>query len=152
MEKSIQNMEIVSVNVSTEKGVVKQPVTEVRLTNTGIEGDAHAGEWHRQVSLLAEESIKRFEKILGRELQYGEFAENFTTRGVELKDCQVGDTFIGNGIELEVTQIGKKCHGSGCAIFQLVGNCIMPVEGIFCKVVQGGVVKPTDSFVYYRKQ
>ncbi len=151
MNKPTQCIEIVSVNISKEKGVIKQPVNEVTLTNLGIEGDAHSGEWHRQISLLAEESIKRFEKTLGRELHYGEFAENITTRGVELKDCQVGDRFIGNNMELEVTQIGKKCHGSGCAIFQLVGNCVMPIEGIFCKVIKGGILKPKDTFTFYRK-
>jgi MOSC domain-containing protein YiiM len=145
-------MEIVSVNISTKKGEIKHPVQTVTLTEKGIEGDAHAGDWHRQISLLAEESILRFEKTLGRKLEYGEFAENFTTRGVELKNCQIGDRFVGNGIELEVTQIGKKCHGTGCAIFQQVGNCVMPVEGIFCKVIKGGDVVPSNKFEYIKTE
>jgi len=109
---------VISVNISEEKGVIKLPVDKIKLCDTGIERDAHAGTWHRQVSLLAAESITRFEKTLGRNLAYGEFAENITTQGLVLYKMKPGDRIkIGENVEMEVTQIGKKCHGDGCAIF-----------------------------------
>ncbi|HON18288.1 MAG TPA: hypothetical protein PK990_03875 [Salinivirgaceae bacterium] len=151
MKNKEQFIEILSVNISKEKGVVKHPVDEVFITECGIDGDAHAGEWHRQISILGEESILRFEKVLGRKIEYGEFAENITSRGLELKDCSIGDQFIGDEVVLEVSQIGKKCHGDGCAIFRQVGNCIMPVEGIFCRVLKGGKVKAHHKWQYIKK-
>jgi len=135
---------IISLNISTEKGVVKHPVDEVELVvDHGIRGDAHAGKWHRQVSLLAEESID-FMRNKGLELDPGVFAENITTRGIELVNLSVGTRLIAGGTELEVTQIGKKCH-KGCAIFQQVGDCIMPREGIFARVIIPGTVRCGDS-------
>ncbi len=144
-------VEIVSVNISRKKGVIKTPVTEAVVNSEGIVGDAHLGEWHRQISMLGEESILRFENQLGRKITFGEFAENITTRGLELKNCEIGDRFVGEEIILEVTQIGKKCHGHGCAIFQQVGNCVMPVEGIFCKVIRGGIIRPNQILEYRKK-
>lgn len=139
------NFEIVSVNISEKKGVIKKPVESIELNNKGIEKDAHAGDWHRQVSLLAEESVRSFEKSLGRHIEYGEFAENITTKGVVLHKTKPGDKLkIGNTL-LEVTQIGKKCHGSNCEIFKQVGSCVMPTEGIFAKVLQGGSIKAGDQ-------
>ena len=135
---------IVSLNVSREKGVNKEPVEQVQLrVDHGIVGDAHAGDWHRQISLLAEESID-FMRNKGLELEPGAFAENITTGGLELATLPIG-TRLGSGkVVLEVTQIGKKCH-HGCAIFKQVGDCIMPREGIFTKVIVPGILRCGDS-------
>jgi len=137
---------IISLNISREKGVNKEPVESVELkVDYGIVGDAHAGDWHRQVSLLAEESIN-FMRNKGLELEPGAFAENITTEGIELATLPIG-TRLGNGqAVLEVTQIGKKCH-KGCAIFKQVGDCIMPREGIFTKVIVPGTLRRGDSLV-----
>lgn len=134
---------IEAVCISREKGVVKQPVGEIELrAQWGIEGDAHAGEWHRQVSLLAGESIDRMREKMP-ELDHGVFAENIVTRGLDVLSLAVGDRLAaGEGVVLEVTQIGKQCHNEGCAIQRTTGECIMPREGIFCRVLQGGVVRP----------
>ena len=134
---------VISVNISTETGTVKDPVPEIVIDERGIQGDAHAGDWHRQVSLLAAESIERFGEESERPFNWGEFAENITTRGLDLTRLALLDrlTFADTGVELEVSQIGKKCHGDGCAIYREVGRCVMPKEGIFCRVVQGGLVK-----------
>ena len=150
MTNNEQVLEIISVNISAEKGVVKNATKSALINKMGIDGDAHSGDWHRQISLLAEESVKRFEKIIGRKLEYGIFAENLTTRGVELRECKIGDRFVGSEVVLEVTQIGKKCHGTGCAIHQAVGSCVMPVEGIFCKVISGGKIESGTRFRYVR--
>jgi molybdopterin adenylyltransferase len=145
MQKGI----VLSVNISEKKGEVKKAVKEIMITNKGIENDAHAGDWHRQISLLAEESIRKFEKLIGRELDFGEFAENITTQGLILHKMHIGDRLIlGDEVELEITQIGKECHGTSCAIFHAVGKCVMPKEGIFCKVIKGGKLKPNDSIQY----
>lgn len=134
--------EILSVNISEKKGTIKTPRNEITLNEKGVENDAHAGDWHRQVSLLANESIQKFQKQLDRKLEYGEFAENITTKGIVLHETKPGDRLILDNVILEVTQIGKKCHGSNCQIFQQVGNCVMPKEGIFAKVIKPGIVKP----------
>lgn len=140
-----------SVNISEKKGTIKSPRKSIELNEKGVADDAHSGDWHRQVSLLAEESIRRFEGVLGRKIEYGEFAENITTEGIVLHETIPGDKlFIGN-IELEITQIGKKCHGDNCQIFQQVGKCVMPKEGIFAKVIKGGTVKPGDEMVFQKK-
>jgi cyclic pyranopterin phosphate synthase len=135
---------IISLNISREKGVNKEPVESVELrVDHGIVDDAHAGDWHRQVSLLAEESID-FMRAKGLELTPGAFAENITTEGIDLAHLPIG-TRMGSGeVVLEVTQIGKKCH-HGCAIFKQVGDCIMPREGIFTKVIVPGVLRRGDS-------
>jgi len=135
---------VISVNTSDKKGVVKTPVAEVVLrAGHGIEGDAHAGDWHRQVSLLGIESFEKM-RAMGLELEPGKFAENMTTEGIVLYELPVGTRLqIGETLH-EVTQIGKQCH-SGCEIKSLVGDCVMPREGIFTKVLQGGKVRPGDS-------
>lgn len=143
--------EVTSVNVSEKKGTIKIPVEKVNLTATGIPGDAHSGSWHRQVSLLGEESIRKFSGEAGREIRFGEFAENISTRGMELYKTAPLDRFVSNGIELMVTQIGKKCHGDNCAIFREVGNCVMPKEGIFARVIKGGELKAGMKFEYHPK-
>lgn len=135
---------VISVNTSDKKGVVKTPVAEVLLrAGQGIEGDAHAGDWHRQVSLLGIESFEKM-RAMGIELEPGKFAENITTEGIVLYELPVGTRLqIGETLH-EVTQIGKQCH-SGCEIKSLVGDCVMPREGIFTKVLEGGKVRPGDS-------
>lgn len=136
---------VVSINVSDKKGVKKAPVEEVSvLTGYGIEGDAHAsGKWHRQVSLLAIESIKKMQKT-GLKAGPGDFAENITTEGIDLVKLPVGTRLTMGGVEAEVTQIGKTCH-SRCEIYRQAGDCIMPEEGIFVSVLKGGNLKVGDS-------
>jgi len=136
---------VVSINVSDKKGVRKKPSGEAALkTDFGIEGDAHASStWHRQVSLLALESIRKMQ-AMGLKVGPGDFAENITTEGIDLPALPVGTKMtIGNGIEVEVSQIGKKCH-TRCEIYNQAGDCIMPKEGIFVKVLKGGTVKEGD--------
>jgi len=140
---------VVSVNVSEETGTIKHPVAKILLDERGIAGDAHAGEWHRQVSLLAVESIERFSAEIGREFQPGEFAENITTRGIDLRAVAILDRLMIGAVELEVTQLGKKCHGGDCAVYREVGRCVMPKEGIFCRVLEGGAVKPGDTLAHH---
>ncbi len=146
-----QKVKILSVNISTKKGTIKEPVEKIMLTELGVNGDAHAGEWHRQISLLGIESFERFKEMNKREVKFGEFAENITTQGIELVNTKPGDRFIGNDIDLEVTQIGKSCHGDGCAIYREVGNCVMPKEGIFCRVIKAGALKAGDELTFIPK-
>ncbi|WP_044351220.1 MOSC domain-containing protein [Dethiosulfatarculus sandiegensis] len=135
---------IVSVNISTQKGVRKQPVPQVELKPAhGVIGDAHAGEWHRQVSLLAEESIDSMRKK-GLDVKPGDFAENITTSGLRLHTMSVGTRLFLGDVEVELTQIGKECH-KGCAIREQAGDCVMPREGVFVKVLQPGIVRPGDE-------
>ncbi|MBS4000642.1 MAG: hypothetical protein KGZ71_09185 [Desulfobulbaceae bacterium] len=141
-------LKILSTNISEAKGTIKKPVDSIILDAYGVQKDAHSGPWHRQVSLLGKESVDRFSKQAGREIKYGEFAENLTTEGIELVKTAPLDRFIGKKVELEVTQIGKECHGSSCAIFKEVGNCVMPKEGIFARVIRGGEVKSGDTLKY----
>lgn len=136
-----------AVCISREKGTKKENIKEAKLIeNYGIEDDAHAGDWHRQVSLLGIESIEKMKQMgMDLELDFGDFAENITTKGIELYSLPVGTTLnIGDDIKLEVTQIGKECH-HGCEILKQVGKCIMPEEGIFAKVIKGGIVKTGDE-------
>jgi len=138
---------VVAVNISSEKGVRKHPVPSCQLLiEHGIEGDAHAGKWHRQVSLLAMESIDKLQaKLTEIHLQPGDFAENITTTGIAVMNLPVGTRLrVGNEAELEVTQIGKECHMS-CEIRRLVGDCVMPREGIFAIVIREGTIKPGDE-------
>lgn len=147
----MNSVEIISVNISNEKGTSKYPVDVVTLTNEGITGDAHAGKWHRQISLLGAESIEAFSAIAGKHFNYGEFAENITTRGLKLNDTRPGDRLCNQNVDLMITQIGKKCHGNGCSIFTEVGSCIMPKEGIFAKVIKPGSLKAGDILEYIPK-
>ncbi len=146
--------EIVAVALSKEKGTTKKSVPRVELKpEHGVSGDAHAGDWHRQVSLLAEESIELMEENLDRsdfQPGFGDFAENIATRGIQLHKLNPGDKLhLGRKAVIEVTQIGKECH-SGCEIAQKVGRCIMPERGIFARVLQSGVVRPGDN-IYLEK-
>ncbi|WP_340113965.1 molybdenum cofactor synthesis domain-containing protein [Maribellus mangrovi] len=146
-----KSCKIVSLNISERKGTIKTPRKEITLTNEGIHGDAHAGKWHRQISLLADESIKSFEGELGREINHGEFAENITTLGFSVHKTKPFDRFVCGDVEMEVTQIGKKCHGDNCEIFQQTGKCVMPSEGIFCRVIKTGKLKEGDQLEYRPK-
>jgi len=142
------NGQIVAVNISEAKGTIKHPVDEITLDAHGICGDAHAGPWHRQVSLLAQESIDVFAEDADRAIASGEFAENLTVQGIDLAGVAMLDRFRIGDVELEVSQIGKRCHGAGCAIFQEVGTCVMPKEGIFSRVIQGGCIRPGDAIKF----
>jgi MOSC domain-containing protein YiiM len=138
---------VAAVNISEKKGVIKKPVPQIKLIEDyGIEGDAHAGKWHRQVSLLANESIDKMRKLGAYELTFGVFAENITTEGVELHTLPVGTKLHIGDVVLEVTQIGKECH-HGCEIRNIVGDCVMPREGIFTRVLEGGIIKPGDEII-----
>ena len=142
-----KSFSILSINISISKGVQKTPVNKAVLRpDHGIEGDAHAGTWHRQVSLLANEDIETM-RGKGIEIRCGDFAENITTEGIELAALPVGTRLQLGEVVLEVTQIGKECH-HGCAIYQAVGDCVMPRQGIFAKVIRGGTIS-RDSECYY---
>jgi MOSC domain-containing protein YiiM len=131
--------QVVAVCISENKGERKTPVETVSLRpEHGIVGDAHAGEWHRQVSLLAIESIRKMQR-LGLDVDTGDFAENITTEGVELVKLPLGTQLRIGETRLEVTQIGKECH-TRCAIYHQAGDCVMPKEGIFAKVITGGTI------------
>ncbi len=137
---------VLAVCTSEQKGTRKISVPEINVkAHYGVAGDAHADSaWHRQVSLLAVESIDKM-RDKGMELNYGDFAENITTQGIELATLPIGTRFnIGKEVILELTQIGKECHAA-CEIRTLVGDCIMPREGVFTKVIRGGTVKPGDE-------
>lgn len=135
--------QVIAVCISKNKGERKTPVASVELREEhGIIGDAHAGEWHRQVSLLAQESIEKMQR-LGLDVDSGDFAENITTRGIDLVSLAIGARLSIGEITVEVTQIGKECH-SRCAIYHQAGDCVMPKEGIFARVIHGGMVKPGD--------
>jgi len=140
-----------SVNISLEKGTIKVSTPKILLDSNGVKGDAHAGSWHRQVSLLGTESIEKFAAQAKREISYGEFAENITTQGELLYKMNPLDILSNKTISLEITQIGKKCHGDNCAIFRDVGNCVMPKEGIFARVLKGGSMKASDTLEYHPK-
>ncbi|MEJ2157138.1 MAG: MOSC domain-containing protein [Desulfobacteraceae bacterium] len=139
------NAKIVAVSTSQKKGEKKTNVKEARLIcDHGLDQDAHAGDWHRQVSLLDMESIARIQEK-GLDVQPGNFAENITTQGIRLWELPIGTRMrLGTEVLVEVTQIGKECHDR-CAIFHQVGDCVMPREGIFAKVVEEGTVRPGDA-------
>lgn len=136
---------VLSVCISDVRGVAKRPVDFLHLIpDHGIEGDAHAGNWHRQVSLLAQESVDTLQSKITLKLKPGDFAENVLTEGIELKSLPIG-TRLKMGTALgEVTQIGKECHND-CAIRRQVGDCVMPREGIFVRILEEGILKPGDT-------
>ncbi|MBP8626091.1 MAG: MOSC domain-containing protein [Syntrophorhabdaceae bacterium] len=136
---------ILAVNISKDKGEKKHNIGVCRLIkDKGLEDDAHAGFMHRQVSLLAIESIEKM-KQKGLDINYGDFAENLTIEGIDLVSLPVGTKLkIGDRIILRITQIGKECH-KGCEIFRQVGDCVMPREGVFAEVLEDGVVKVGDD-------
>lgn len=136
--------EIISINISQKKGVRKTPIERGVLGPKGLEGDAHSGPWHRMVSLLAQESIEKMQRA-GLDVGPGDFAENLTTRGIDLLSLPLGTRFrVGRSAVLRITQHGKECH-SRCAIYYQAGDCVMPKEGVFAEVVNGGEVAVGDS-------
>ncbi|MFQ3573308.1 MAG: MOSC domain-containing protein [Thermodesulfovibrionales bacterium] len=144
---------VVSINVSNKKGMKKTPVKEATVfENKGIGGDAHASsEWHRQVSLLGIESIKKMQDK-GLDVKPGDFAENLTTEGIDLLKLLIGTRLkIGKDVLGEVSQIGKECH-TRCAIYQQAGDCVMPTEGIFIRILKGGLIKVGDEIVIMERK
>ena len=139
-----RDLEIIAVNLSEQKGTVKRPVERAEVDSFGLQGDAHAGPGTRQVSLLGEESIARLAARMGRTIGPGEFGENITLRGLDLRNVAMLDRLRFGDVELQVTQIGKECHGARCAIFREVGQCVMPVDGIFTRVMHGGCLAAGD--------
>jgi MOSC domain-containing protein YiiM len=138
-------MKIVSIAISKKKGTPKTPVGEAFISKDhGLEGDAHAGKWHRQVSFLASESIDEANKQ-GLEVSFGDFAENIATTGIDWKTLPLGTRVqLGDTVVVEITQIGKECHNK-CAIYYKAGDCIMPREGVFARVLEEGTVRRGDS-------
>ena len=137
---------VVSINISEHKGISKKPVNSCLINSFGLEGDAHSGKWHRQVSLLSKESINKMRKK-GFNISSGSFAENITTEGIDLLKISIGNRLkIGNDVILEVSQKGKVCPRP-CSIYYKIGDCIMPKEGIFAKVIKPGKVKAGDIIV-----
>ena len=144
-------MKIVSIAVSKKKGTIKNCIPEAELVeNHGIKEDAHAGDWHRQLSFLASESIENASKE-DFKLNFGDFAENIATTGIDWKSQPIGQVFkLGKTALVEITQIGKECHKK-CAIFYRTGDCIMPKEGVFAKILQGGMIKVGDKIARVNK-
>ena len=142
--------QVVSVCISEKKGTKKHPVAEISLwPHHGIVGDAHAGDWHRQVSLLANESVDRMRKE-GLTLAAGDFAENILTEGITLRTLPVGTVLRVGEVRLEVTQIGKQCHND-CEIKRTTGKCVMPTEGIFAIVIKEGRIQAGDEIEVLKK-
>jgi molybdopterin adenylyltransferase len=141
-------VKVVSINISEKKGTVKTPVQEAKITEIGVEGDAHAGCGFRQVSFLSLELMENFGKKIGRKFNPGDFGENITTQGLDPKTVSLFDIIRIGETVMEISQIGKECHGDNCAIFKAVGTCIMPQNGLFCRVKKGGVVEKDDKIFY----
>ena len=135
---------VLAVCISEKKGTAKQNVGSAKfIADWGIENDSHAGKWHRQVSLLSAEKIDDF-RARGAEVSDGAFGENLVVSGFDFRALPLGTRFKCNDVVLELTQIGKECH-SGCAIYQKMGECIMPREGVFTRVLRGGVISAGDE-------
>lgn len=134
-----------SINISEKKGTEKREVWSCRITADGLENDAHAGKWHRQVSILGADPIDSFAVSAGIELAPGAFGENIVLDGIDLSKVSVLDRFVIGDAELEVTQIGKKCHGDACSIFKRTGECIMPKVGLFARVKKEGTIHKGQS-------
>jgi len=136
---------VISINISTGKGVIKTPIKRGFFKiDFGLEGDAHGGNWHRQVSLLGDESIDKLRGKINKELVPGIFAENITTQGITLYELPIGTKLSIGEVIMEVTQIGKECH-KGCEIMKTTGECVMPREGIFAQVLEEGWIEPGDE-------
>lgn len=144
-------MKIVSIAVSKKKGTRKTPVDEIFISKDhGLEGDAHAGKWHRQVSFLSSESIEAAREQ-GLDVTFGDFAENIATTGIDWKTIPVGTRIkLGRTVLVEITQIGKECHNR-CAIYYKAGDCIMPREGVFARVLEEGNIRCGDEIQIMQK-
>lgn len=149
---SITSGKIVAISISKKKGIPKTNIQSARLIeNFGIEGDIHGGDWHRQISFLALESIEKMREMGLPNLRPGAFAENITTEFISIPNLNVGDKIkIGKNAVLEITQIGKECH-TRCGIYYKVGDCVMPREGIFAKVIKGGEIFVDDIVTVIRE-
>lgn len=135
---------VLAVCTSEKKGTQKEDVGTIEvIEDYGVKGDAHAGKWHRQVSLLSFDKIEDF-RARGAEVEDGAFGENLVVQGIDFATLPIGTKFGCNDVVLELTQIGKECH-SGCAIFKKMGECIMPKQGVFTRVLHGGVIHPGDE-------
>ena len=142
---------VLAVCISEKKGTEKKNVGSAKfIEDRGIENDSHAGKWHRQVSLLSHEKIEDF-RARGAEVIDGAFGENLVVEGYDFRSLPVGTKFRCNDVVLELTQIGKECH-SGCAIFQKMGECIMPREGVFTRVLHGGVISVGDELTILEEE
>jgi len=142
---------VLAVCVSEQKGTGKRNIGSARLIeNFGLEGDAHAGNWHRQVSLLSHEKIEAF-RARGAQVKDGDFGENLVVSGIDFRALPVGTRLRCGDALLEMTQIGKECH-SGCAIYQTMGECIMPREGVFARVLRGGTVSVGDNMTVEKEK
>lgn len=142
---------IVAVCISEKKGTAKKNIGRCRIVeNFGLENDAHAGNWHRQVSLLSYEEVEKFRKR-GADVADGAFGENLLVQGFDFKTYPVGTIFRCKDVVLEITQIGKQCH-SKCEIFHQVGDCIMPREGVFARVLHGGTIQVGDDLCLSKKE
>jgi len=147
----MSNFKILSVNISSRRGQKKNPVPEIRLAEDhGILEDAHAGDPVRQVSLLAQEDVDTMLAVLPS-LKPGDFAENITTRGIDLPSLPLGTILVINDTRLQITKIGKECH-EGCAIREQTGDCVMPRRGVFARVLRGGTIRPGDTGYRERPQ
>lgn len=136
---------VIAINISEKKGLIKQPIEKGFFKfGHGLEGDAHAGNWHRQVSLLGQESIDKMIAKGAKDLTPGKFAENITTEGITLYELPIGTRLRIGETEMVVSQIGKECH-KGCEIMKLIGDCIMPREGIFTIITKEGWINPGDE-------
>ena len=143
---------VLSVNISQQKGTKKQPVIEgCRVNGTGLEGDGHAGNRHRQISLLDQSSIDKMTRLGANDLTPGTFAENITSQGIDLYKLPLGSRLLVGDVVLVVTQIGKECHKK-CAIYYQAGDCIMPREGIFARVLEGGTIHNGDPITFFDAQ
>jgi molybdenum cofactor synthesis domain-containing protein len=139
---------VIAVNLSAAKGEPKLSVPEIMIDQRGVVFDAHAGAWHRQVSLLCKENIDEFITRTKKPIKYGDFGENVTISGLNFLHFSVLDRIQIGDVILEITKVGKECHGDKCAIFREVGQCIMPQVGTFCRVIHGGKIKPEDEVIY----
>lgn len=136
---------VLAVNISAKRGEKKHNINEAYIkTNWGIEVDAHSGDWHRQVSLLSLSSVEKM-RALGAVIDYGDFAENLTVDGIDVATLPIGARLQIGEVQMEITQIGKECHNKACAIKKQVGTCVMPIEGVFAKVLNDGWVKTGDK-------
>lgn len=139
---------VLAVCISEKKGTQKKNVTSVTFVEDwGIEGDAHAGKWHRQVSLLSHQRVEEF-RARGAEVDHGAFGENLVVEGYDFKTLPVGTKFRCGDVMLELTQVGKECH-SHCDIYQVMGDCIMPREGVFTRVLHGGIISVGDELTIW---
>jgi len=136
--------------ISEKKGTEKHSVPSAEINDKGIVSDAHAGDWHRQISLLSYDEVMKFKNANPQvKIEDGAFGENLLIEGVNLCKPNIGDRVLIGAVELEVTQIGKECHGDGCTIYRAVGKCIMPKTGIFTKVIMPGTIKTGDEVKYF---